>query len=206
MSLVPYSGRSTAHWFVRKGKKDVQIFLVDCRRLPDSRMYAAPFLATFLEVGPRKIRWHDDPYHEYFVLGGIPVDAIVGSVDVNHQSLVGWGINTLLPGFSQLNQQEGLHASLVQFIMIHQNDQNTIFRNGVRLADVTDEDILAAGRLADIFLKRADNPANRRIFFQVTMMFLSLRKRIWNANVWDRMMRVFKACSYSGMTSYPVVF
>jgi hypothetical protein len=178
-----------AHWLVRKGKKDVQIFLIDCRRISEGRIYAAPFLAAFLQVAPRKIPWHDDPYHEYFVFGGIPSDAILGSVYVNHQSLAGWEINTLLPGFSQFNEQDGLHASLEQFIMIH---QNTIFRNVVRLADVTDKDILAACMLAEKFLDDRVNHDNRCILFQITVMFLSLRKRNWKANVWGRILRVFQ--------------
>ena len=52
---------------------------------------------------------------------------------------------------------------------------------------VTDEDINAASLTAAKFLRNFDTD----IHFQIAMMFLSLRKRDWNAEAWEKITRVF---------------
>lgn len=56
--------------------------------------------------------WHDDPYHEYFVLGGVDPYAILGQVALGS---VMEDKKTLLPGFDHVDRHEGLHASLGRF-------------------------------------------------------------------------------------------
>ncbi|KAH6883818.1 hypothetical protein B0T10DRAFT_493879 [Thelonectria olida] len=175
-------GLNYAHWLLSRGYGDIQIFLVDTWKMPKGRIYPAKFLATYLGVAPRNIHWHDDPYHEYFMFGGVPSNAILGSV--NLESVRGREINTLLPGFHQLDRDERLHESLDRF----RKSWTNIFGFPADAASVTNDDIWAAGWTAGRILQNPD----KNIHFQIAMMFLSLRKRDWNKEVWVEIQNVFE--------------
>ncbi|KAK4148748.1 hypothetical protein C8A00DRAFT_19475, partial [Chaetomidium leptoderma] len=170
-----------AHWLLSQGRLDIQIFLVDAWEIPKESISPAGFLAAHLEVAPLDIPWHDDPYHEYFVFGHVPSHAILGSVGI--ESAAGKEINTLLPGFGQLHPRERLHESLGRL-----QRWTNVWGKLAAVASVTDDEIWAAGLTARKFLR---NP-HPDVHFEITMMFLALRKRDWSTEVWWRLLSVFK--------------
>jgi hypothetical protein len=180
-------GLNYAHYLLSRGKTDIRIILVDTWRIPEGRIYPAPFLARYLEVKPVGEPWHDDPYHEYFAFGGIPANAVLGSVSL--ASVTGKEISILLPGFNYLDKGERFHWSLERFQTGGWPQAvfavlEMIPANG---AAVTDDDIDAARLTAAKFLNDFDTD----IHFQISMMFLSLRKRDWNKDAWVKIEGVF---------------
>ncbi|KAI1318489.1 hypothetical protein F5Y16DRAFT_118102 [Xylariaceae sp. FL0255] len=167
---------------MRKGYGDIRISLVDTWKIRAGGIHPATFLAKSLGVIPLGKAWHDDPYHEYFVLGDVPLEASLGSVGL--RSATGREINALLPGFGHLDRQEGLHESLRRFKI----QWTGIFGGGLDGVGVTDEETRAAFLIAQEFLQNCDPD----IHFQIAMMFLSLRKREWNGEVWTKLQVLFR--------------
>lgn len=99
-----------AHYLLSRGFQDVQIILINGFKLSTSHGYPATTLVKFLDVQKNRRHWHDDPYHEYLVFGGIPERAIVSTVNFDNE-LVSM-INNLLPGFDQFDASEFLYSSL----------------------------------------------------------------------------------------------
>ncbi|KAI1298343.1 hypothetical protein F5Y03DRAFT_269424 [Xylaria venustula] len=97
-----------------------------------------------------------------------------------------WEINTLLPGFEGHDHPESLHQSLERL-----RRGNNIFRNPADAtgASISDDDIWAASLGASGFLESFDLD----VHFQITMMFLSLRKRDWNKEAWAKIRNEFKS-------------
>ena len=173
-----------ANWSFRKGYTNIEIILIDTWKIPQGLIYPAKSLVEHLEIPARHIPWHDDPYHEHILFGGLDPIAIVGSVCL--ETVTGEEISTLLPGFDKLEAKERLLQSLKQFQARWQF--SGIFGSTLQDVNITDSDIWAASVTAHKFVKEPDL-ALRTL---VTVMFLSFQKRHWNKEVWKRIQSVFQ--------------
>jgi len=172
-----------AYWLRRQRYEGIQIFLVDIWKIPVDRFYPAQFLAEYLDVPPLNMPWHDDPYHEYFVFGGVPSSAILGSSD-----LLPWvaiGMHTLLPALDDIHRNEGLLQSL------HRLQMGWIDGSGWLLEGdrhISRKAIAYAYEITDSFLRYSD----KEFRFPIAMMFLSLRRRDWDEEAWVNIQSEFK--------------
>lgn len=174
-----------AYWLLRKGYGDINVLLIDTGKIPEGTIYPASFLVKYLEIQPLGISWHDNPYHEYLAFGNLPADAVLGSVGL--RSTNGPEINTLLPSFSQIGKWESLHDSL----WILQAGWKDVFDREVKGVPITDEEVQAAQCTAFKFV----GCDNKDLHFQVAIMFLSLRKRVWNREAYTKIQRKFEGKS-----------
>jgi hypothetical protein len=187
-SLVSFTGSllwalNYAHWLLRQGDGDIRLFLIDTWRIPVGRIYPAGSIAAYLEIVPRGIPWHDDPYHEYLGLGFPPHEALLGFINIS--SVMGEDINTLLPLFNRFDPKEHLLSSLRQFQASWNPHQ--IF---IPVKGITNKDVSAAVVLARKILQQF--PQSEGTHFQITMMFLALQKRDWyNREAYDAIHREF---------------
>lgn len=171
-----------AHYLLRQGYSDVELYLINTLKIPEGQVYAARFLSAFLKIKPLGVPWHDNPYHESFVFCGVPVDAVLGVVrlDSVEEALMKKSIDILLPGYGQLDRQERLYRSLDRF----QRPWN-IPGQGAR---VTDQDIYIATWIARQFMRNFDQD----VHVLISMMFLSLRKRAWDEEACDTLATEFE--------------
>lgn len=131
-------------------------------------IFPATTLARILDIKPKGVPWHDDPYHEYLLFGCLPGDdnAVVGRIPFER---IPPEFNALLPGLYYTDPHEGLNASL-----------DWMTRSGFlggRATGVQIYDIYIARRAADELILPIDD---KDMHFQIVMMFLSLRKRRWD--------------------------
>lgn len=170
-----------AHWLLRQGDGDIRLFRIDAWRIPVGRIYPASSLAAYLEIAPRGILWHDDPYHEYLGLGFPPHEALLGCINIS--LVTGEEVNTLLPLFNLVDPNEGLLSSLRQFQVSWNPHQ--IF---IPVKGITNKDVSAAVVLARKILQQY--PQSEDTHFQITMVFLALQKRDWyNREAYDAIHR-----------------
>jgi hypothetical protein len=171
-----------AHWLLSQGEAEVNIVLLDAWSALTDHIYPARSLAAWLEIAPLGVTWHDDPYHEYFVFGDFPRHAILGSVAL--ESAADRDLNTLVPGFSTLDPDEHLHETLRRF-----QTWRGLFDTPVEPVRITNDDIWAALVVASKFIRTPDPD----IQFQLTLMFLALRKRAWyQPDVWPAVRHMFR--------------
>lgn len=152
-----------AHWLLRGYFIDVKIHLIDTRGIREDRICPATILVRTLNVKRRDKPWHDDPYHEYFVFGGVSQQHILGSIDVD--GFDGPTINTLIPGFGTIIRHERLHRSLCRFRLLLECPHE---------AQVSNRDMAAALKVAAQLHLQGDK------LLTVTVMFLALRRRKWD--------------------------
>lgn len=175
-----------AHFLLSRGEQEIRIVLVDAWSARTDHIYPARYVTACLEIPPLGVRWHDDPYHEYFVFGDFPSDAILGSFELD--SAADEDLNILVPGFNIVDRYEGLLDSLSRFQREWKNS-GAIFDTLADPVGITDDDLWAARAVASRFT----DPDDPDIQFQLTMMFLALRNRDWKRpDVWSAVRDMFQ--------------
>jgi len=97
---------------IKKKATSVELCLVDTLKFPPQTLiFPATTLARILDIKPKGVPWHDDPYHEYLLFGCLPGDdnAVVGRIPFER---IPPEFNALIPGLYYTDPHEGLNASL----------------------------------------------------------------------------------------------
>lgn len=163
---------------IKKRATCVELYLVDTMKL--SRVvwiFPATALARILDIKPRGVPWHDDPYHHYLLFGCLPRDnsAVVGRIVFNG---IRSEFNALVPRFDYTDPHEGLNASLSRMISMGFSEN----------AQISVTDISIARQAADELISPIED---KDVHFQITMMFLSLRKRKWDQGSFQKLRDAF---------------
>ncbi len=155
----------------KKRATGVEVYLVNTRKLPrDVWIFPATILAKIMDIKPKGVPWHDDPFHHYLLFGCLPPDddAFVGRI---HFKGIHSEFNVLLPGFDYPDPHERFNASYDRMIW------SGFYGSPAPGVQISVNDIFIARSAAnDLILPIED----KDVHFRITMMFLTLRKRQWN--------------------------
>ncbi|KAH7109529.1 hypothetical protein EDB81DRAFT_426580 [Dactylonectria macrodidyma] len=166
---------------IKKRATCVELYLVDTLKLPrDVWIFPAAILARILDIKPKGVPWHDDPYHHYLLFGCLPRDdnAVVGRILFKG---IPSEFNALVPGFDYPDSHERLNASLDRMILM-----GFSWSAGTQ---ITANDISIARRAADELILPIKD---KDVHFQIAMMFLSLRKRKWDQSGFQKLRDAFE--------------
>ncbi|KAL8842277.1 MAG: hypothetical protein Q9170_000603 [Blastenia crenularia] len=148
-----------------RGEQQTRIAIIDSRRIPVDKIFAATYLVEQYAVPPRQIPWHDHPDGEYLVEYKIEADAVLGETAYE---TVASPIADILPELTDKPHQ--LTEELRMFLFRGEENLSRAVKQQAGDADVTKE-YEAARRFSEAFKLGSQNET------VLTLMCMALRKR-----------------------------